>query len=1195
MFSLNCFACFLMDYKVNHLIWKVLCWNIRGLNSDDKQLALYNKIMESGCAVACVQETKKEDFDRAFIKKCCPRQFDSFTFSPSVGASGGILVVWKSSILEGTLVQVQRFGLIISFKSVHSQQKWTLVVVYGPCHGEQRDLFVQWLYDLVIPTDELWLFMGDFNFIRSEEDRNRPGGDVNDMFLFNELIDHLGLLELPIQGRSFTWSNMQESPLLVQLDWFFTSANWISIYPNTVVNAMARPTSDHVPCIVSIDTVIPKAQLFRFENFWVDQPGFYECVKRVWDRPTRASSSSAVLTEKMKALRVELKKWKMGLSKLKSLISKCSLVILYFDVLEEDRPLFIQEANFRKIVKKHYEDLLRCQYRYWRKRCTIRWMKLGEENSKFFHAMATERYRRNTMASLQMSDGHIVTDHGQMASIAWDCYKQRMGTSNGINMLFDLNSLVKRVDGLEELTEGFTTKEMDDLVKHMAVDKAPGPDGFNGMFLKKCWPIIKQDFYNLASDFHQRSICLENINSSFITLVTKKPSPEQINDYRPISLTNTCLKFLTKMVADRLQGRILECIHKNQYGFIKGKSIHDCLAWSFEYIHQCKASGRPVIILKLDFEKAFDSIEHECIYQVLRHMGFPEKFIYWVKIMLETGTSSVLVNGVPGRKFKCRRGVTQGDPLSPLLFALGAEILQYVINDLKDRGLIRSPIDVGEADFPVVQYADDTLLIMEADPCQLDVLKKTLHEFTISTGLCVNYHKSCMLPINISAERVQQLAEGFGCIVGSFPFTYLGLPMGTTRPRLIDMMPLVTRMERRLTASSSLLAYGGRLQLIGSYPASMSVYFLCSLEIPPGILKQIYRIIRKCLWRGNNPDSKKQSLASLDMICKPRKSGGLGIVDFHKQNQGLLMKHLHKFFNKEDVPWVKLVWRHYPEGVPQSAAPCGSFWWRDVIKLAPIYFGFCIVQVGSGDTVRFWSDCWNGRAFHQQFPRLFSFALNPDISVKEVLSSVDMAQLFALPLSVQAFEEFQALQLLLEQVNVNTSTNDEWKTIWKDGIYSSSRYYHHCFKDQHASKVYSWIWESKVMLRIKVFAWLLVSDRLNTRDMLRRRHWNVTEELHCVMCPTHETEDWMHLFFHCSFSMRVWNYLQIQWEDGGSFEEVFKSARSRFRQPFLLKWSSLRAGTSGNKGMRLSFKMCFQLSGLGKVVLFMSSPCIRIG
>jgi hypothetical protein len=271
--------------------------------------------------------------------------------------------------------------------------------------------------------------------------------------------------------------------------------------------------------------------------------------------------------------------------------------------------------------------------------------------------MATERYRKNAISSLQLMDGHIVSDHDQMAAVAWTCYKQRMGTTSGIRMCFDLPNLVQRVDGLDVLAEPFSVKEMDLVVAHMPSDKAPGPDGFNGLFLKKCWHIIKQDFYNLADDFFHDKVSLENINSSFITLVPKKPSPESINDYMPISLTNSCLKFLSKMVADKLQLKIRDCIHRNQYGFIKGKSIHDCLAWSFEYIHQCKASKRPIVILKLDFEKAFDSIEHEVIYLMLRRLGFPEVFIGWVKSFLETGTSSVLLNGVPGRNFKCRRGV----------------------------------------------------------------------------------------------------------------------------------------------------------------------------------------------------------------------------------------------------------------------------------------------------------------------------------------------------------------------------------------------------------------------------------------------------------------------------------------------------------------------------------------------------------
>jgi hypothetical protein len=294
------------------------------------------------------------------------------------------------------------------------------------------------------------LLIGDFNFIRSEENRNKPGGDVNDMFLFNEIIGHLGLLELPLKGRRFTWSNMQAQPLLEQLDWFFTSAEWISSFPNTIVMPLAN--TDHVPCVINIDNVIPKASIFRFENFWVDQPGFMDCVKQAWEAGTNKKYTSAIIAAKFKSLRYALKHWHMNFSQLKIIIHNCNKAILIWDSLEEQRPLFITEFNFRKIVKLHLEKLLKIECNYWRKRCTVRWVKVGEDNTKFFHAMATQRNRRNTISMLKANDGRVVSDHAEMAALLWSSYRDRMGSSEGIDMQFDLPRLVKRVQGLEEIS-----------------------------------------------------------------------------------------------------------------------------------------------------------------------------------------------------------------------------------------------------------------------------------------------------------------------------------------------------------------------------------------------------------------------------------------------------------------------------------------------------------------------------------------------------------------------------------------------------------------------------------------------------------------------------------------------------------------------------------------------------------------------
>jgi hypothetical protein len=268
------------------------------------------------------------------------------------------------------------------------------------------------------------------------------------------------------------------------------------------------------------------------------------------------------------------------------------------------------------------------------------------------------------------------------------------------------------------------------------------------------------------------------------------------------------------------------------------------------------------VILKLDFAKAFDTVEHEALLQVMKHKGFNDKWLQWAASILSTGTSSVLLNGIPGKQFVCKRGVRQGDPLSPLYYLFGSDLLQSAVNDLLRHGLIQRPIDTYDNDFPIIQYADDTLLIVHADRAQLLVLKDVLHKFSLSTGLKINYNKSQMVPINVLEDLLNDLATVFGCQIGSMPFTYLGLPLGTTKPRIIDLMPLACRLERRLACSSCFLSQGAHLQLINSALASMPLHFLCSLQLQVGFTNQMDRILRQCLWRDNVDGSPKSSLAA---------------------------------------------------------------------------------------------------------------------------------------------------------------------------------------------------------------------------------------------------------------------------------------------------------------------------------------------
>ena len=142
--------------------------------------------------------------------------------------------------------------------------------------------------------------------------------------------------------------------------------------------------------------------------------------------------------------------------------------------------------------------------------------------------------------------------------------------------------------------------------------------------------------------------------------------------------------------------------------------------------------------------------------------------------------------------------------------------------------------------------------------------------------------------------------------------------------------------------------------MVNSSISPIITYDMCSIKLPVGVIENIDRARKQCLWRGNVEKKKGGNLAAWPLVQKPKAKGGLGVINLRPQNDALLMKQLHKFYNKEDIPWVKQIWfKHYTRKVPHASAEVGSFWWKDILRLNVLYRGIAKCQVGDGTTVTF--------------------------------------------------------------------------------------------------------------------------------------------------------------------------------------------------------------------------------------------------
>lgn len=398
----------------------------------------------------------------------------------------------------------------------------------------------------------------------------------------------------------------------------------------------------------------------------------------------------------------------------------------------------------------------------------------------------------------------------------------------------------------DALTAPFSEDEVKSALRSMNRNSAPGPDGFSPSFFLVAWSTVRHQVMDFMNSFHSDAVQLERINRSYMVLIPKKPGATAVDAFRQICLQNCTVKILAESLTGRLQKEIGNLIDLNQTRFLQGRSISETFVFAAEIVQACNRRKIPTLVLKLDFAKAFYTVNWAGMDSILSARGFSATWRRWMQHILESSKSAILLNGVPGPWINCKRGLKQGDPLSPYLFLLVADTLQAMIRCKSSD--IKHPIVIG-AGCVTLQYADDTLIVLKGDLGDVQSLKEVLSLFSDATGLSINYHKSTMVPLHMEPEILQQCIDTLGCRLESFPQNYLGLPLSASKLPASAFNTYIERIDSFLFSwQASLLNTMGRVVLINSVLDSQLVYVMSALSIPPTAIQQIDKRRRAFMW-----------------------------------------------------------------------------------------------------------------------------------------------------------------------------------------------------------------------------------------------------------------------------------------------------------------------------------------------------------
>ncbi|MCH90195.1 retrotransposon protein putative unclassified, partial [Trifolium medium] len=363
------------------------------------------------------------------------------------------------------------------------------------------------------------------------------------------------------------------------------------------------------------------------------------------------------------------------------------------------------------------------------------------------------------------SQGNFQTEHDQIESIFLTYFQDLFQSQQTYNVRETVEVVKDKITPAmaEYLSMDFREDDVIQAIKDMKGLAAPGPDGLSALFYHNYWDIVGKDVIKEALNVLNSEGDPKPLNHTNICLIPKTNNPNSPSDFRPISLCNVTLKIITKTIANRIKAILPETISQNQSAFIPGRLITDntlIASEIFHYFHQTSRK-KGYVGFKTDMAKAYDRVEWDFLRATLESMGFPLKMINTILKCVSTVSFSILINGVPSNPFSPQRGLRQGDPLSPYLFIICANVFSELISKAQSQNLIHgAKISNGAPEISHLLYADDSLLFCRANKEEVSVMQNIIDKYQRASGQLVNIHKSEMIfskgvPENIKGDLHQ--------------------------------------------------------------------------------------------------------------------------------------------------------------------------------------------------------------------------------------------------------------------------------------------------------------------------------------------------------------------------------------------------------------------------------------------------------